>query len=551
MANAEPGPWEDFAKTTAVDEEEGPWKEFTPSKDGPTSKINSALQGAAQGATFGFADEGLAGLKSAFQKLKEGGGTFSGKSNWGDLYGQQVAKEREDVARAKEANPLSFTAGNLAGTGATAFIPGIGIAKGAGAANAIGKAALQGGLVGAGESVPKDQGQLLEDIGYGAALGAGAQGAFGGLAGLVGKLSPSALKKSAEERAVKAAFGPTERSLKKGLGLPNEGAPTEYVQDQISKVGRNLLDEKVIPLLSKTEDIGPKLTEAMRKYGAQIGEVGATVDEKLPGSFDPSKISQEILDYASTLPVAGKGGGLQDSLLKEAEKYQQMGIASKNYNLPALEFKNIQQLKNQYPFEKQSADALFSSKDATNKLNSILGGNLDEAVVKAEKAGGDDVKGLLEKYQNAKEKYGTFKNASNAAGKESWKDTARRIASPSDMAVGIGAGGYSAMNQKDGDMSPYLAGALGLAAHRFARQRGASTAAVIADNLSKTLEKSPQFAKQFGDILMQAAERGPAAMTATHMMLMKNPSYSQQFQGQLPDVPSGMPPAQAPRKGVI
>jgi hypothetical protein len=532
-------PWDDFAtsRSEPVKEDEGnPWEEFAAQakNDRPRSKLNSALQGAAQGATFGFSDEGLAGLKAAYDKFKEGG-------DWQDLYHKRVNAERRAISQAKEDNPLTYTGGLVGGSALTNLIPGVGIAKGAALGSTLGKATLQGALTGAGESTGKTQGDILVDTLKGGALGGVAQGVFSGLGGLAEKLTPTALKRFAEERAVKAALGPTEASIKKGLGLPKDGAPVEYVQSQIAKHGRNLLDEGVISPFNKTEDIGPRLTSAMRKYGSQIGEIGATVDDKLPGSFDPSKISQEILDYAATLPVAGKGGGLQDSLLKEAEKYQQMGIAGKIYDLPALEFKNIQQLKNQYPFEKQSADALFSSKDATNKLNYILGKNMDEAVAKAEKVGGDDVKGLLDRYQNAKEKYGTFKNASNASGKETWKDTARRIASPSDMAVGIGAGGYSALNQKDGDMSPFVAGALGLAAHRFARQRGASTSAVIANSLSKALGKSPQLAKQFGQILINAAERGPAALTATHLMLMKNPGYRGQIEGQSSGANEGAP----------
>jgi hypothetical protein len=310
-------PWDDFAtsRSEPVKEDEGnPWEEFAAQakNDRPRSKLNSALQGAAQGATFGFSDEGLAGLKAAYDKFKEGG-------DWQDLYHKRVNAERRAISQAKEDNPLTYTGGLVGGSALTNLIPGVGIAKGAALGSTLGKATLQGALTGAGESTGKTQGDILVDTLKGGALGGVAQGVFSGLGGLAEKLTPTALKRFAEERAVKAALGPTEASIKKGLGLPKDGAPVEYVQSQIAKHGRNLLDEGVISPFNKTEDIGPRLTSAMRKYGSQIGEIGATVDDKLPGSFDPSKISQEILDYAATLPVAGKGGGLQDSLLKEAE----------------------------------------------------------------------------------------------------------------------------------------------------------------------------------------------------------------------------------------
>lgn len=510
----------------------------------PVSKLTSAAQGAAQGATFGFADEALAGAKTLFDKIKEGGGTFSGPSSWEDLYSKRVAKEREDVARAKEANPLSFTTGNLAGAGLTNLIPGVGIARGAGLGTTLGKAALQGGLVGAGESVPKDQGELLEDIGKGAALGAGAQGVFGGLAGLAGKLKPSALNKFAEERAVKAAVGPNRAALREALGIP-KNAKSEQVTSQISKVGRDLLDEGIISSLAKTEDIAPLLEESAKKYGKEIGDIGKLIDEKMPGSFNPLEIRDKILEYASTLPPGGKALPVQKKLLEEAAHYEQMANTAKQFNQPALGFKNIHDLKQQYPYIPQAADALFSDKDATNKLRSIFGDTMEDVAKRAEDTGGADVKDLLKRYQEAKSKYGSFIGTAKASGREQANDLVRRVVSPSDYATGIGTGAATAI--ATGQPAAAATGILAAAANKFSRERGSSTAAIIADTLAKKLESSPQLAQDFGQILMEAAQRGPAAMTATHLMLMKNPRYSEQFQGQLP---SGTPGAGEPQRGV-
>lgn len=508
--------------------------------DHPTSQLSSGLQGAAQGATFGFADELLGGAKAAYDKLKEGGGTFASKTPYGDFYNKRVQAEREAVKRAQEDNPITYAGGLTGGAILSNYIPGVGIARGAKLGSTLAKAALQGGLVGAGESVPKDQGEFLEDVAGGATRGLATQGVFSGLGALAGKLSPMGLDKFAEERAVKAAIGPNRQALRKALGLSPKGARPEDVREGISKLGRNILDEDVLRAFQKTEDLGPALQNATSKYGQQIGDIGTKIDEVVPGSFDPRDISNRMADYAATIAPSGSGDAVQNRVLREAKKYQDIANASDEYNLPGLGFKNAQKFKDQYNFKQDAPDALISNQDAINAMKGIVGQGMEDAASKAEKTGAEGVGDLLKRYQTAKGKYGSFKNASDAAGSEQANEVMRRMPSPSDYVAGAGALGVSALNSKDDNskLGPIASGALALAAHKFLRQRGSSTAAIIANNVSKAMKSSPEFVQQFGQILMDAAERGPAAMTATHLMLMKNPSYSQQFQGQLP---SGTP----------
>lgn len=524
----EQGPWSQFQK--APTEEEGaPWEDFTPQKgiDHPTSQLSSGLQGAAQGVTFGFADELLGGAKAAYDKLKEGGGTFAGKTPYGDFYNKRVQEEREAVQRAKEDNPLTYTAGNVAGGFASNAIPGVGIARGAGLGTTLAKAALQGGLIGAGESVPKDQGEFLGDIGRGAATGAATQGAFSGLAGLAGRLSPAGLDKFAEERAVKAAVGPNVSNLRQAIGTTIRGAKPEDVSKRISKMGRDILDEDVLNTFSKTQDLGPALQGAAQKYGSQIGDIGQTIDKAIPNAVDSKKIASDLAEYAATIPSSVGGKRLQDRVMAEAANFEEM---------PALGFGQAQALKNQFKYKPVDQDALISDKDVSNKVRSIIGKNMEDATARVSQSGDEGLKDLLQRYQTAKGKYGTFKSASDASGNEATKDLMRRVVSPSDYATGIGTGAVGAL--ATGNPGVAAIGILGAAANKFARERGSSTAAIIANNASQAMKSSPEFAQQFGQILMDAAQRGPAAMTATHLMLMKNPSYSQQFQGQLP---SGTP----------
>lgn len=516
----EEGPWAEYSKAPQEAEEEaGPWADFKPEPKvrKPVSPIKSALHGAAQGASFGFSDEGLATLKAAYDKFKEGG-------NWQDLYNKRLGSERQSVAEAKEDNPLTYTGGLAGGSVlSTMAMPQLGIARGAGLGATLGKAALQGALTGAGESTADSHTplELLKDTAKGAGTAALTQGIFSGLGGLANKFSPSSLNKFAEERAVKAAVGPNVGNLRNAIGISTKGANPEYVQKRISEMGRNILDEDVLNTLSKTEDLGPALREAAKKYGGEIGEIGQTIDDKLPNAIDPKKLAADLAEYAQTIPETVGGKKLQDRLMAEAANFEEM---------PSLGFGQAQAMKNQFKYKPVDMDSLISNQDVSNKVRSIIGKNMEDATSQVANSGSDELKDLLQRYQTAKSKYGTFKSASDATGNEVAKDLMRRVVSPSDMATGLGAGITAAI--ATGNPITLASGILATAAHKFARERGSVTAAVIADNLSKTMQRSPAFAKEFAQIMMDAAQRGPAALTATHLMLMKNPRYSQEFEGQ-------------------
>ncbi len=517
------GPWNDYVnKTPPGHDEEGPWSQFKsePRKELPTSPLKSAAYGAAQGATFGFADNAIAGAKALASKL-----TNPQSAGLSETYDKELEQERQNIAKAKQDNPWTYTGGNLAGTALTSMIPGIGIAKGAGLASSLGKAGVQGALVGVGEGDRDltDLPGVAEDAAKGGAIGAGSQAAFGGLAGILGKLSPSNLSNLAEQRAVKAALGPNTAALRQAAGITMKGGNPAAVEQKISTMGRDLLDEGVISPLSKTQDIGPKLREAAQKYGAQIGDIGKQVDQAAPNAIDTKAIAKQIADYAETIPQTLNGKKIQDRLMAEAANFEEM---------PGLGFGQAQDFKNQFKYKPVDQDALISNQDVSNKLRQIIGKNMEDAAGKVQSSGNESAKDLLAQYQQAKAKYGTFKPASDAAGNEATKELARRFVSPSDYAMGIGGLGTAVATG-----SPHIAvaGLAAAAANKFARERGSSTAAVIADSLSKTLDSSPEFAKEFGQVLTSALQRGPAALTATHAILMKNPSYRQQFQGQSPN----------------
>lgn len=134
--------------------------------------LESAGRGALQGVSLGFGDEIYGGGKALFDALNEG--------DLSDLEGR-YRSERDAVrkanAAAEEANPTAYTGGNIAGSVATSFVPGLNIAK---AATLGGRVALGAGLgaaAGLGNSdadvTQGEVGQAALDTAKGAALGGG------------------------------------------------------------------------------------------------------------------------------------------------------------------------------------------------------------------------------------------------------------------------------------------------------------------------------------------------------------------------------------------
>lgn len=475
----------------------------------------SMLYGAGQGATFGFADEGLAGAKAIYDKATKGG-------KYGDLYKARVEQERKDLDEARRANPGSYLAGNVAGSLPTMAVPGLGIARGTGLGMSLVKAGAQGALMGAGESQnsllekPK---QLMADVGKGAGYGVAAQGVFSAVGRGMSALGPKALKKTAEERAVKAVTGQNISALRKMTGTTLRSAgDIDAAEAGLRKVGRDILDEPgVLGAADKVENIAPRLAEARKSYGAKIGQVGSGIDKIIPKSVDTKKIANEIMDYASTIPETEGGKRLQERLMAEAANFEKMS---------GLGFEEAQAFKNQFMHKAVDADALISNQDATNKVRSIISKNMEDTADKMSKVG--PAKDLLSQYKQLKSKYGSFKNASDAATDRVQKNLSNRFVSPSDYGVGAATGVAGALI--GGGPQGFVIGAMGAAANKFARERGSALVARTADSIAKAMAKSPKAAQQFGQLLIDASKRGPAALAVTHTLLMKRPEYKVLFE---------------------
>lgn len=498
------------------------------------SKGEAAKQGALQTGSFGYSDE----IAAAGGALKD---KLSSNEPIKDIYGRRVAQERAEVDRAREVEPEAYLAGSVGTAVPMAFVPGIGVARGATLAGGVGRAALSGGLMGSGESTANplsDTAQFAKDTAGGAAVGGATQGVLSG-AGAGLQAGGSALKgwiskglsNLAEDRAVKAATGQNISALRKMAGTTlQSGGDIEKAQAAIRRVGRDMLDEGSVGMLDTVEDLAPKLAGSRKAYGEQIGKIGEEIDKAVPNAVDSKKIAQEILDYAQDIPKTEAGKKLQDRLMAEAANFEEMGRMS---------FTDAQKFKNQFKYRAVDADALISNQDATNKIRSIISKNMDETAESIAKKGGAEAD-LISSYGEVKSKYGSFKSAADAATDRVQKDLSIRFVSPSDTAIGLGTGvaGYASQNNKggpEGAAKSIAYGALAAMVNKQARTRGSAFVSSISNSIAKALE-NPGFATKFGNIIAEAAKKGPVALVGTHELLMQDQGYRQQFEEKKPGI---------------
>jgi len=232
--------------------------------------LETALRGISQSVTLGFGDEIQAAIESALTDK---------------TYVQSRDESRMNNAAARNENPLTYAAGELAGGVATAFAPGLNLAKGATMAARVGKAAALGGVYGLGNSTADlTKGEVKEaavDTATGAALGGALQ--YGGekiVEGAKKAVKPISeyFKDFAEKRAVKSA-GAMLKDFRSLDGKP--GGVNEF--------GRALLDEtaemngKQVPIVGfgdTLEKVAAKGKALREQSGKKIGEIVDFLDDK-------------------------------------------------------------------------------------------------------------------------------------------------------------------------------------------------------------------------------------------------------------------------------
>lgn len=227
-----------------------------------TPKFESFLRGAAQGGSFGLADEAT----GAGEAL---GSAVFGKDKILDLldnYRKYRDESRVNYGQAKEDNPYSYGGGELTGGLATAVIPGFGVAKNASLLNKLLTATGTGAAVGLGTSTADltkgELGDLVSDTTVGGVTGAATQGVLSGLGAAANALVP----KNAAKKLANVFLNTPEQITEKYMQNPKAIKNAELIH----KVGTEFNDEALEKLKRLVTEGSAESRELLAGEGSTI-----------------------------------------------------------------------------------------------------------------------------------------------------------------------------------------------------------------------------------------------------------------------------------------
>lgn len=280
------------------------------------SKTESFLRGAAQGASFGFADELTAKTESLLSDKE---------------YEQALAESREAYKAAEEANPMTSFAGNIAG-GVAIPVPLLGAAAtGATTAAKAGKLALAGAGMGAVAGVGTSEAEKLSaDTAKEAASGAVA-GAL--LTPAIGLGAPAVAKKAGE-------IVDSSR-----LGRSIKGAFTKAEEGQLEKAA-----EMAVAKATGASDEATKAIETKPRFGS----AEYYKQQQLDLNKDTEKF---IKDYINPKVSEGGVAGFRN------KAYEQVALEAKKAKVSADVDQILAILKPGETTTKESAELLKSLSD--------------------------------------------------------------------------------------------------------------------------------------------------------------------------------------------
>ncbi len=300
--------WDEFPEEKAGEAGKFDWGSFpeekktnVPIKD---TGFGSALHGAEQGATLGFSDE----IRGAVGAAKDV--AFDERYKLNDLvarYDVNRDQARAMLEKSRRDNPTSYLAGEIGGAGATSLVPGVGLARGAGALAALGQGAAYGAVSGLGNSqadlTKGDVAGAARDVGKGALTG----GAVGGLVTPLGNAAirgskaitnPANIRALAEnqpllEKAAKygagaagAALGATTTGgLGAGAGALLGTAISKAATESGAKVASAALKRVATAVENSpafASKFGPALEAAAQKGGGSLAVTHELLSKKFP-----------------------------------------------------------------------------------------------------------------------------------------------------------------------------------------------------------------------------------------------------------------------------
>jgi hypothetical protein len=416
--------------------------------------------GFAQGGTSGFADE-LGGLIGSL--ALPGPGVKLGPNASQEMRDFEAARPsdyqmtrdlmRREAAQASKDHKGAYLGGEVAGGIAQAIATPGKAPKGFG--GVVKQGALYGAAQGLGSSNSEGIGGMAADTAIGAGTGAGTAAALYGAAKLARPLlAPKRfLQDLAAERAVKAT-GAIQRDIK------------GQTPDQIRAIGRKLLDNDVISTRG-VEDIGGRAAEQLERQGTAIGAHLEAADKAAKLDWDPV-LWKAVGAKQSLDPLAQKAAGpawRDAATLFEAAKAGD-GFAAAN------------RLKTSLGKQVNWADR--GATHANEAREALYGALRDEIDDQAANALGAQAG---QEFKSAKDLFGAFKFAKDAASRASGREIGNRFLGPSDM--GMAASEFAgSMASGRGELPSLGKAALLAMAHKLARERGSAAVALGANKLA-------------------------------------------------------------------
>lgn len=463
------------------------------------SELESGLRGAAQGVTFGFADEAAGGLEAAKDWITNDPSGFMAN------YRKHRNESRANYKSAEQANPASYMSGQFGG----AVVPAL-FTSGGSIPASIGSLAAQGAAQGLGSS----ESDLMQGDLSGAVRDTALGSAIGGATGVAGKaISKIPFQKAATYIGDK--LGETaERLAARGLGA-ERGTIKKLGDEEVRAAGRYALDEGIVTPLASTDDMIARNSLIQRDAGNQMGSVYKTIDDAGASTFNPldvaTKVEKKVGDFWRSPINRGETRQLENTLDSILMRSPEGG------NIPLSEAQILKQELGKVANWKNKVSITDKEKMARDAYG-VVSSAIDEATEQG--ANKIEAGGLKETLQEAKNLFSKSKTAEELLENKNAREQGNRLFGLTDNIIGgasIGA-------------APATGGAsLAIPIGKKVIERyGINTGATLADNLSDIVARSPQALGKFAKPLQDAAARGATSLAATNFVLQQtNPEYRQ------------------------
>jgi hypothetical protein len=466
----------------------------------------AGASGSAHGLTFGAIDE-LGGAGAELANLPD---TVSGREGFGTAYRANRDRIRETGRRDREASPVAYGLGELAGAAATAPL----IPTGPRAATMLGRlggAAGEGAALGGFAGGFSSDADTAEDMLMDAAEGATGGAVFGAAGGLVGEGVDAGRRAMARS----AARADELRAIAPAGGLAAGADAMRSAGEDVGDVARRM---RAMGLggVSTAEQAAERAAAARARYGSEIGDARRVLEDAAPVPVE--RIRGAMERHADTLGRTTSGAPLADSVRGRAERLREtMGEGTVPYSRAMEELEGLGRDLN---WTTRAGRPVTSTAEAGRRLYGAVRGELDEI---ARPVLGEEG---LAAYRNSRGNFRVASAADEAARAARDRVGSNRGVSLTDYATMLTAGGLGTAGGST--LGGLAAGAGAALANRAYRLREPSMRAATAEGVRALLESPGARALgTYAPVLRRALARGGDVFAGIHTALMRrDPEYA-------------------------